>query len=69
MKRYRICCLEATGRIFRADAVHCHDDLAAMDVGQQLCANNAVEVWDESRLVARFEPGNPPQVSEDDQSL
>jgi hypothetical protein len=68
MKRYRICCLEATGRIFRADAVHCHNDLAAMGIGQQLCADSAVEVWDESRLVARFEPGDPPQAP-GDQSL
>ena len=69
MKKYRINCLDSAGHIVLAHHVECHEDLEALNEGEKLCADNAVEVWDRERLVARIKPGNAPLSVEDHQCL
>ncbi|MBA2587031.1 MAG: hypothetical protein H0U98_00230 [Alphaproteobacteria bacterium] len=69
MRRYRINCLDIAGQISRVHEVQCGDDLDALDEGEKACEENDVEVWDGSRLVARFKAGNAPLTVQDHHSL
>lgn len=69
MKRYRINCLDSHGHITLAQEVACRDDLDALAEAERLCEHNDVEVWDQSRLVARVKAGNAPLNAQDHLSL
>lgn len=57
---YRMCILDPAGHILVSHTVACADDLEALEAAEQECAGRAVEVWHESRLVARVKPDNAP---------
>ena len=43
----------------------CADDLGALEVARDLCAEHAVEVWREERLVARVQHKDEPPNGRD----
>ena len=69
MRDYRIFLLDSQGHIYLSHEVQCRDDLAALAEGEKLSSKSAVEVWDESRLVARVKAKNMALNSEDRRSL
>jgi hypothetical protein len=68
MKRYRFCCLDAQGHIALAFHVACQDDQEALVEGESICGEAAVEVWQDSRLIARLKSGAAPLNEHDHQS-
>ena len=58
MKQYRICLLDDDGRINLSFHLSFKDDLAVKEECATASLKDAVEVWDESRLVARFSGPN-----------
>lgn len=69
LRTYRINSLDITGRIAFAHEIACRDDLDALAEGERCCADNALEIWDGARLVARIKQGNIPLNAQDHHSL
>lgn len=69
MRTYRIHSLDIAGRITFARDIACRDDLDALAEGERYCADNALEIWDGARLVARVKRGNAPLDTQDHHSL
>lgn len=66
---YRVCILDAEGRIVLSRAADCTDDLAALAEAEGESSGQAVEVWDGKRLVARVKADNAPLSAADRTSL
>lgn len=56
---YRIYFLGANGRISRAVAFACEDDAEAIELARQHTHEHAMELWQQARMVQRFEPKTP----------
>ncbi len=59
MLDYRIYFLGANGRISRAVAFECEDDDAAIKIAREHHHEHAMELWQQARMVQRFEPSAP----------
>ncbi|MFZ3005430.1 MAG: hypothetical protein WA047_04595 [Phenylobacterium sp.] len=59
MLDYRIYFLGVNGRISRAVAFECEDDAAAIEIARQHSHEHAMELWQQARMVQRFEPKPP----------
>ena len=61
MASYRFLLLGEHHEAVGLDIQICKDDLDAFNAAQKLCKNNAVEIWDGSRLVGHLNPGDQEQ--------
>ena len=59
MLDYRIYFLGANGRISRAVAFECDGDAAAIELALQHSHEHPMELWQQARMVRRFEPDPP----------
>lgn len=59
MLDYRIYFLGANGRISRAVAFECEDDATAIELARQHSHEHAMELWQQARMVERFERKPP----------
>ncbi|WP_340646478.1 hypothetical protein [Phenylobacterium sp.] len=59
MLDYRIYFLGANGRISRAIAFECENDDAALELAHLHSHEHAMELWQQARMVHRFEPNAP----------
>jgi len=51
MAHYRFYCLDDTGHVVKGADVDAADDLAAIEVAQERCEDNTIEVWQGTRRV------------------
>jgi hypothetical protein len=51
MTHYRFYCLDDTGHIASGADVEAQDDLAAIEIAQERCKENTIEVWQAERRV------------------
>jgi hypothetical protein len=56
MAEYKFFFLDESGHVFRAEDHYFPDDLDALDAARSQYAPNAIEVWQQSREVARVQP-------------
>lgn len=56
MAHYRVYYLDGEGRIILADWIEAGDDVEAMRRAKKFGRADGIEVWDQVRLVGRFEP-------------
>lgn len=59
MSGYRVYFVNGQGRFVRAVELLCRDDEEATAHARDLADEQAVELWDRARLVARFERRQP----------
>jgi hypothetical protein len=53
MLEYRFCCLDDLGHVASHDDIEAVDDLAAIEMAQERCKDNTIEVWRGKRRVIR----------------
>jgi hypothetical protein len=56
MPCYHAYLINADGRIAKRDAIECDDDEQAKRVAKQMADRHAIELWQEARMIATFEP-------------
>lgn len=61
MKSYRINCVDERNKLVATHDIMLADDLAALSKANELCADNAVEVWEGERRVFWMKKGGEPQ--------
>ena len=69
MKLYRIYSLDQQGQKAGLKEVRCRDDLDALAEGEKAARDTGVEIWTETRLVARVKEGNAALTMNDKHSL
>jgi hypothetical protein len=67
MRVYRVYSMNEEGRILLAHEVRCNDDLAALAEAEKYSEDNATEVWEGGRLVARVKLSNAELNAQDSQ--
>ena len=50
--------IDADGRIAKREVIVCDDDEQAKRVAKQMTLSHAIELWQEARMIATFEPGH-----------
>ena len=53
MLEYRFYCLDDLGHVASRDDIEAVDDLAAIEMAQERCKDNTIEVWQGKRRVIR----------------
>lgn len=66
---YRLYCLDEKDHIVSARNFLAHDDLTALGEAEASCKENAVELWQGARRVARVKLGNAPLGPSDRMAL
>ena len=56
MPCYHAYLIDTDGRIAKRDAIECDDDEQAKRVAKQMANRHAIELWQEARMIATFEP-------------
>lgn len=65
MQYYHLNLLDDNDQIASNAEYYGPDDLAVLMVGEKLCANNAVEIWQDTRFVAFIKKGGKPLNAKD----
>jgi hypothetical protein len=50
--------IDADGRIAKREIIECDDDEQAKRMAKQITDSHAIELWQEARMIATFEPGH-----------
>jgi hypothetical protein len=69
LKHYIVYILDRDGRVSLVHDIRCKDDLDALHAGESFSLRNAIEIWQERRLVARVKLGNAALNVQDMQCL
>ena len=51
---YRFYCLDDSGHVASGTDVEASDDLAAIEIAQERCKDDTIEVWQANRLVVQI---------------
>jgi hypothetical protein len=56
MPCYNAYFIDTAGRIAKRDVIVCEDDEQAKGLAKQMVDGHAIELWQEARMIATFEP-------------
>ena len=56
MPYYYAYLIDADGRIAKREIIECDDDEQAKRMAKQITDSHAIELWQEARMIATFEP-------------
>lgn len=63
MESYRINCVDDHNKLVATHDIMLADDFAALRKANELCADNAIEVWDAERRVVWLKRGGDPRYA------